>query len=76
MSVYPGRGGQEFIMETENKLNELSALINSYGMDCIINVDGGVNDKTIKYCRKCDIVTSGSYVTKSDNFQKKISSLR
>ena len=76
MSVYPGKGGQEFIMETENKLNELSSLIKSYDMDCIINVDGGVNDKTIKYCQKSDIVTAGSYITKSDNFQEKISSLR
>ena len=76
MSVYPGEGGQEFIKETENKITELKALIDSYNLNILINVDGGVNLDTRNYLNDCDIITSGSYIVNSDNFQEKISSLR
>ena len=76
MSVYPGEGGQSFIVETESKLKELKALINSYNLNILINVDGGVNSDTKNLCSDADILTSGSYITNSDNFQEKISSLR
>lgn len=76
MSVYPGKGGQEFILSTEEKLKEISALLKSYSCKAVINVDGGVNDKTKDYCKYADILTSGSYVIKSLNYQEKISSLR
>ena len=76
MSVEPGMGGQEFIGKSEAKINEVRALLDSYGVDAVISVDGGITDKTVSLCKKCDIVVSGSYVIKSDNFQEKISSLR
>ena len=76
MSVVPGEGGQEFILDTENKINELRALLDSYNMKTVINVDGGINDKVKDKCINADILTSGSYIIKSDNFQEKISSLR
>ena len=76
MSVEPGEGGQEFINKSEDKINEVRALLDSYGIDAVISVDGGITDKTVKYCYNCDIIVSGSYVIKSDNFQEKISSLR
>ena len=76
MSVYPGMGGQSFIVETEEKIKEIKDLIKSYNTKCLVNVDGGVNSDTVKYCKMCDIVTSGSYITNSSNFQEKISSLR
>ena len=76
MSVEPGEGGQEFIKESEAKINEVRALLDSYGIDAVISVDGGITDKTVESCKNCDIVVSGSYVIKSDNFQEKISSLR
>lgn len=76
MSVEPGAGGQPFIEETEERIKELKALIKEYNFNVVINVDGGVNGDTVKMCKNCDIVTSGSYVIKSDDFQEKISSLR
>ena len=76
MSVYPGMGGQSFITSVSDKIKEIKDLIKSYNVKCLVNVDGGVNNDTIKYCRDCDIVTSGSYITNSSNFQEKISSLR
>lgn len=76
MSVEPGAGGQTFIDSSENKIRETRALLNSYNIDAIISVDGGIRDTTIKMCREADMVVSGSYVVLSDNFQEKISSLR
>lgn len=76
MSVYPGEGGQEFILDTEKKIKEIKDLLKSYSIDIPVNVDGGVNDETKKYCKNADILTSGSYVVCSDNFQEKITSLR
>ena len=76
MSVEPGEGGQEFIETSESKINEVRALLDSYGMNAVISVDGGVTDKTVGMCSNCDIVVSGSYVVRSENFQEKISSLR
>lgn len=76
MSVEPGAGGQAFIEESEDRIKEIRELLNSYNIPAVINVDGGINDKTVDKCRNCDIVTAGSYIVKSDNFQEKISSLR
>ena len=77
MSVEPGEGGQEFIVSTEEKIKEIRELFSEYNInDVIINVDGGVNNDTVKYCALCDIVTSGSYVISDNNFQEKIDTLR
>lgn len=76
MSVEPGAGGQAFIPESEAKIKEVRALLKSYNIDAIINVDGGVKDTTINMCHDADMVVSGSYVVLSDSFQEKISSLR
>lgn len=76
MSVVPGQGGQEFIKETETKLKEVRALLDSYNIKAEINVDGGLNDKTKEMCNAATILTAGSYITNSENFQEKISSLR
>lgn len=76
MSVEPGRGGQSFIVETEDKINEVRALFNSYHSKALINVDGGIDDNTKKLCQECDILTSGSYIIRSESFQDKIDILR
>ena len=76
MSVVPGEGGQGFIPEVEHKIHEIRDLLNSYHVNALINVDGGVNFETKEKCREADILTSGSYIVLSDNYQEKISSLR
>ena len=76
MSVEPGMGGQEFIPETVDKVKEVRELIKSYNSKDLISVDGGVNDKVKDLLLDVDILTSGSYIVLSDNFQEKITSLR
>ena len=76
MSIIPGSGGQQFHMEAIDKIKELKDLINSYHFTTLINVDGGINDVTKDYCSDADILSAGSYIVLSDNFQERISSLR
>ncbi len=76
MSVEPGLGGQAFLSSTHDKIKELRALLNSYHSKALINVDGGIDNKTKKMCEDCDILTSGSYIIHSENFQEKIDGLR
>ena len=73
MSVEPGKGGQDFIMSTIKKLKNLNDTNHKF----IISVDGGINNNTIKYINKyVDMVVSGSYITKSLDFQKNTDILR
>ena len=73
MGVYPGAGGQEFIRENIDKINELMELKGNYHY--IVSVDGGVNDETIKDI-KSDMVVSGSFICNSDNFDEQINKLK
>ena len=47
MSVNPGFGGQSFIPRSESKIAEVRALLDSAGNDAAIEVDGGVDMKTV-----------------------------
>lgn len=76
MSVFPGEGGQKFIPESENRIKEIKELINSYGLNILIDVDGGICDTVLDKVSDADILTAGSYVINSSNYQEKIASLR
>ena len=73
MSVEPGLGGQSFIEETTEKLKSIKELIKDY--DILLEVDGGINDKTIKDIAPSDIAVVGSFITKSDNMEEAINKL-
>ena len=72
MSVYPGEGGQKFIKDTEEKIIELKKLQTNFE----IEVDGGVNIDSIEYASLADVVVSGSYICKSDDYESNIQKLR
>lgn len=76
MSVEPGRGGQKFIKESEDKIKEVREILKEYKMDKLISCDGGINKETRKYVSKCDMIVSGSYITNSNDFEASIESLR
>ena len=77
MSVNPGFGGQKFIPHTLNKVRELRTLIKETGSNALIEVDGGVNDKTGAELRDAgaDILVAGNYVFKAENPLEAIQSL-
>ena len=43
MTVNPGFGGQKFIQESYNKIEELREMIDTGGYDILIEVDGGID---------------------------------
>lgn len=76
MSVEPGMGGQEFTVSTIDKVWELKSLTSKFDRDIVIEVDGGINNETIKLIDNIDIAVVGSYITKSDNYLEKVNNLR
>lgn len=78
MSVVPGKGGQKFIPRALDKIKKLVEYRKEHHLDFVIEVDGGINDETAKLCIEAgvDILVSGSYILKSDDFKAKIRSLR
>ena len=76
MSVEPGKGGQEFIIDSKEKIDALKIVkkVNNYNYQ--IEVDGGINNNTIKYCENADIVVVGSYITNSEDYQKIVNTLK
>lgn len=78
MSVNPGFGGQKFIPTILEKVKTLKELINKRNPNCLIEVDGGVNDKNIKELKDAgvDIVVAGSFIFGSDDYKKAINSLK
>lgn len=78
MSVNPGFGGQKFISSVVEKAKKLKELINKRNPNCLIQVDGGVNDKNIHALKEAgvDVVVAGSYVFGNDDYSKAIKSLQ
>ena len=78
MSVNPGFGGQKFIPSVLERAKKLKALIERKNATCLIEVDGGVNDKNIHALKDAgvDIVVAGSYVYNSDDYASRIKSLQ
>ncbi|MBQ8681883.1 MAG: ribulose-phosphate 3-epimerase [Bacilli bacterium] len=75
MSVEPGLGGQKFIDNTVNRIKELKQLINKSNHNILIEVDGGINNETITKLESVDIAVVGSYITKSDDYNKRLEEL-
>lgn len=71
MSVVPGKGGQKFMPEVLNKID----IIKQHNKDITIEIDGGINEETIKQLHDIDIVVVGSFITNYDNYQEQISKL-
>ena len=78
MSVNPGFGGQSFIDSVIEKASRLNVMRNKINSNCLIEVDGGVNDKNIKLLKDAgvDVVVAGSYVFKNSDRKKAIESLQ
>lgn len=78
MSVKPGKGGQKFMEDILYKIETLRDIREENGYHYLINVDGGINADTVKLVKEAgaDMVVSGSYVCKSEDYNGRIESLR
>lgn len=64
MTVNPGFGGQEFIMETLPKIRQIRRQIEERGLKCEVEVDGGINLDTAPLVVEAgaDVLVAGSSV--------------
>ena len=68
MTVQPGFGGQKYMDECTEKIQELRELIDKEGLDVDIEVDGGINEDTLETVMKAgaNIFVAGSWVFGGD----------
>jgi ribulose-phosphate 3-epimerase len=78
MSVNPGFGGQAFIENSIEKVKALRNMIDERGLQTLIEIDGGVNDKTISGIAAAgvDVFVAGSAIFGSENYANTIDSFR
>lgn len=64
MSVNPGFSGQAFIPRTFEKVRELRAMIDSRGVSCSIEIDGGVGERNARELVEAgaDVLVMGSTI--------------
>lgn len=78
MTVEPGFGGQSFMPETMEKVKTLRAEIQRRGLSVDIQVDGGINEKTVETAAAAgaNVLVAGSAVFGAADGTKAIADLR
>jgi ribulose-phosphate 3-epimerase len=78
MSVNPGFGGQKFIESSVLKIKALSKLLKEKNSNAIIQVDGGINNTTIKQVSNAGATSfvAGSAIFNTANYKETILDLR
>jgi ribulose-phosphate 3-epimerase len=77
MSVEPGFGGQKFMPVAIDKAKELKELKDKYGYNYLINIDGGINDKTLPLVKYyLDLAVSCSFVCNAEDQIKNLNILK
>ena len=78
MTVNPGFGGQKFLSSQLKKIENIRKKIEKSGRKIELEVDGGVNEETVKLVTSAgaDVLVSGSYIFGSKNYAEAISKLR
>ena len=78
MSVNPGFGGQAFIKNSLDKVKTLRQLIQQKNLNTLIEIDGGVNEKTIGDIAAAGVnaFVAGSAIFGSRDYQATINAFR
>lgn len=78
MTVEPGFGGQSFMEDMLPKLREIRAEAERQGAEILLELDGGINDRTIAKAAAAggDICVSGTGVFKAPDAKQAIETLK
>ena len=78
MTVNPGFGGQKFIDSMLEKIHVLYHSIQDSGLNCDIEVDGGINAETSKLVREAgaNILVAGSAIYEASDIAAAIKAIR
>lgn len=68
MTVVPGAGGQTFMPECLDKVRKIRSWIEEGGLDCYVEVDGGVRSDNIGLMKEAgaNVIVAGSAVFRGD----------
>ena len=77
MSVEPGKGGQSFLPASLERLDEIRSLCAPLSSRPVIEIDGGINDKTapLALSHGAEVLVAGSYLYGHSDFEKRLRSL-
>ena len=78
MTVEPGKGGQELIPKTIEKIKMLKQYVNENKLEVDIAADGGINLENVQKLTTagCNIIVAGVSVTSSGNYKETIQKLK
>lgn len=78
MTVEPGFGGQSFMAEQLPKIAKLRNMIDWAGRGCLVEVDGGVDERTAPLCIEtgADVLVAGSAVFRRADRAAAIAAIR
>ena len=76
MTVEPGFGGQSFMHDQISKIDILKKHITENQLNCLIEVDGGINAETAKLCSNADAFVAGSYIFGQQDYRGAIEALK
>jgi len=78
MTVNPGFCGQKFIYEVVDKIEKLNKLRKNKNLKFEIEVDGGINDETVKIAVEngVDILVVGTFIFSSSDYKERIEKLK
>lgn len=78
MSVEPGFGGQKFMPQALDKLRTLRAEIERRELNCLLEVDGGINKETAPLAVEAgaDVLVAGSYVFDSADIKATVKEIK
>ena len=73
MTVEPGFGGQKFINDCAIKIAEIKKI----NPNVLVQVDGGINDKTAIVCKEygVDSLVAGNYIYSAENIKEAIENI-
>lgn len=77
MTVEPGFGGQSFMADMMPKVSIARDYIREQGLDCLIQVDGGINGETVKTAAAAgaNVFVAGSYVFGAEDLPAAVRSI-
>ena len=77
MTVHPGFGGQSYIDECTEKIEIVSAIVEEYNFNTLIQVDGGitVDNVAIPITAGANVIVAGSAVYKG-NVEENVKSFK
>lgn len=78
MTVEPGKGGQELIPKTVEKIRALKKYIQDNGLEVDVEADGGINAETAEDVKRAgvDILVSGNAIINSENYNDIVEKLK